>query len=227
MEFFLDTASIAEIKKWKKLDVVNGVTTNPTLLSKEGNEPLEQLKEITKLVQGPVSAQVTTKDHQGMIIQGKALQNISKNILVKVPSTIQGYLAAKELSENGVNINITLNFNAAQIIPFCQIPVSYVSLIIGRVGDFGIIMDNKTRISQARIVIDKLNSSTKLLAASIRNPEQLSQAIVEGAHTITVPPSTWELVYNNPLTISGENDFFTAWNQLPEKIREKYEKLSL
>jgi len=226
MEFFLDTASIVEIKKWKKLDLVNGVTTNPTLLSKEGSDPLEQLKEITKLVEGPVSAQVTTTILEKMISQGKALHKIADNIIVKVPSTVTGLQAAKELTSSGVNCNITLNFNAAQIIPFCQIPVSYVSLVIGRVGDFGIIMDNKTRISQARKTIDKLKSSTKLLVASVRNPEQLTDAIIEGTNVITVRPSTWGFVYSNTLTISGQDDFLSAWKQLPEEIRENYENLS-
>lgn len=226
MEFFLDTASITEIKKWKKLDVVNGVTTNPTLLSKEENDPLEQLKEITKLVEGPVSAQVTSTVLEKMISQGKALYKIADNIIVKVPSTVTGLQAAKELTSSGVNCNITLNFNAIQIIPFCQIPVSYVSLVIGRVGDFGIIMDNKTRISQARKIIDKLKSPTKLLVASIRNPEQFADAIIEGADVVTIPPSTWENVYKNPLTISGQEDFLRAWNQLPEQIRKNYENIS-
>lgn len=226
MKFFLDTASIPEIKKWLNFGVVDGITTNPSLLAKEGQEPLSQLTEIANLIDGPVSAQVTSTTLEKMITQGKALSQISKNIVVKVPSTENGFLAAKELTLSGINCNITLNFNPAQIIPFAKLPVAYVSLVLGRVGDFGLVMENRERISQSKHILEKLSSKTQLLAASIRNPEQLIDAIECGADVITVPPATWNFIFSNPLTSGGESDFFNAWNQLSLELREKYDDLS-
>jgi transaldolase len=223
MEFFLDTASLEDIKKWEPFGVVQGATTNPTLLSKEGRDPLAQLQAVAAAVQGPVSAQVTHDTHEKMVRQGRALSQVAKNIVVKLPCNAEGFLAAKELVAEGVRLNITLTFDPAQAVPFCKLPVTYVSLIIGRVEDFG--LNSRGFARDLRDVLDKLKSPTKLLVASIRNPHHLREAILAGADVITVPPSTWSNLYSHPLTTTGEEDFFTAWRTLPEPMRKAYEQL--
>ena len=223
MKFFLDTASIDEIQKWKPYGIVQGITTNPTLLSKEGNNAIEQLKKITSLIEGPISAQVTSINHNEMIVQGKALSKIAENIVVKVPATTEGLLAAKEFHANEIAYNVTLTFDPSQAIPFCLIPVNYVSLILGRTEDFGI--RDLDRVRQLRDIINTISSKTNLLSASIRNSQHLIAAILGKSDAITIPPVTWNNIYNNPLTLSGEKDFFTAWNSLPKTLREEYEEL--
>jgi len=223
MKFFLDTASLVEIKKWQDYGLVQGATTNPTLLSKENNAPIDQLIKIASIIDGPVSAQVTYNTPEKMIIQGKALSRLSDNIVVKVPATKEGFLAARQFVRENINCNITLNFDPVQAIPFCLLPTSYVSLILGREEDFG--LRNLNRVQQLREILNELKSSTKLLAASIRNPHHLIAAILGKADVITVPPSTWENIFQNPQTLIGEKDFFDAWKTLPESLREKYENL--
>ena len=223
MEFFLDTASISEIIKWEQFGVVNGVTTNPTLLSKEGKEPFEQIKQITSIVKGPVSAEVTSTKFESMISQGKQLSKINNNIVVKVPATEDGFLAAKEFVSNSIKCNITLTFDPAQAIPFCLLPVNYISLIVGRTEDFGI--NDINRIKQLRGIIKNMNTQTEILVASIRNSHHLIESIISEADAITVPPNTWNNIYQNPLTLSGERDFISAWKKLPDNLREKYEEV--
>ena len=223
MKFFLDTASVDEIKKWQPYGLVHGATTNPTLLAKENNDPIEQLKKITLIVDGPVSAQITYDKHEKMIVQGKALAKLSDKIVVKIPATKEGFLAAKEFVKEGINCNVTLTFDPTQAILFCLLPTTYVSLIVGRVEDFG--LQNINQISKLREMIDVIKSPTKLLAASIRNSHHLIAAILSKADIVTVPPSTWDNIYQNPQTLTGEKDFLNTWKTLPQSLREKYENL--
>ena len=223
MEFFLDTASLDAIKKWRAFGLVQGATTNPALLAKEGGEPLEQLRQVAELVGGPVSAQVTHTEANAMVRQGLALSEVAPNVVVKVPANAEGFRAARELTEKGVSCNITLTFQPAQAIAFAQVPVAYVSLIVGRVDDFG--LSAVEEIASARAMLDRLESPTKLLVASLRNPAQLRAAVNGGADVVSVPPSTWELVYQNPLTLQGQRDFAAAWEQLPAELRRAYEDL--
>ena len=223
MEFFLDSASLKEIEKWSEFGLVDGVTTNPTLLAREGREALSQLKQIASRVKGPVSAQVTFDQSDRMIQQGFALSELADNIIVKVPATEEGFRAAKVLAPEGVKCNVTLTFDPAQAVAFCRLPVAYVSLIIGRVEDFG--LHGLSLAQQLRNVIDRLDSPTRLLAASIRNSHHLLAAMAAGADVLTVPPSTWVNVFSNPLTLSGEKDFFSAWRSLPHEMLNQYESL--
>jgi transaldolase len=223
MQFFLDTASLDDIRRWQTLGLVEGVTTNPALLAREGGDPLEQLRSVAELVRGPVSAQVTETEPQAMIRQGRALSELAPNIVVKVPATESGYGAAAELARVGVSCNITLTFQPAQAIPFARIPVAYVSLIIGRKDDFG--LDSLEEITRARQMLDRLATPTRLLVASIRNPHHLCAAVTGGADVITVPPSTWKLVYENPLSVQGLEDFASAWSGLSPEVRAEYERL--
>lgn len=221
MKFFLDTASIDKINYWKKFDLVQGVTTNPTLLSKEGSDSVKVIKEICKIVNGDISAQVTEEQPSEMIEQAKFLKSIDKKIVIKLPCTLNGITAAKSLAKKNFKINITLGFDPAQIAAFRNINITYFSFIIGRVEDFG--DSNIKNIPILRDMIKKLNPKIKFLAASIRNPSQLLEAAINGADVITVPPATWEKVYNNKYTLDGEKSFMESWKSLPQQARKKYE----
>lgn len=223
MQFFLDTASLDAIRRWQAFGLVDGCTTNPSLLAKEGGDPLRQLAEVAELVAGPVSAQVTCDDAAGMVRQGRALSEVAPNVVVKVPATQAGYAAARELTAARCRVNVTLAFQPAQALPFARIPVAYVSLIVGRVEDFG--HSSLQEVQTARALFDRLGTPTKLLVASLRNPTQLNASIAGGADVVTVPPSTWDLVYQNPHTLQGERDFAAAWRSLPESARRSYEEL--
>ena len=222
MKFFLDTASIEQISKWKKFDLVHGVTTNPTLLSKESSDPVKVIKEICKIVNGDVSAQVTERNSKGMIEQAKFLRSIDKKkIVIKLPCTLDGIQAARFLSDKNYKINITLGFDPAQISTFKNINISYFSFIIGTVEDFG--DSNISNIPLLKLMIKKLNPKIKFLAASIRNSSQLLSAATNGADVITVPPTTWDKIYKNKYTLDGEKSFMESWEQLPNDVRKKYE----
>ena len=220
MRFFLDTASPAEIEKWDEFGVVQGVTTNPFLLSQEKADAHAQLKQIVDRVKGPVSAQVTHTNAESMVKQGLALRELGENVVVKLPSNIEGIKAAQTLVAKDVNVNITLAFDSAQLVLFSQIPATYISLILGKVEDFG--KSNIAEISNSRQILDNLHSHSQLLVASIRNSGHLIAAINGGADVITVPPSTWTAIYNNPITRALGDDFLNAWSNLDSSLRDGY-----
>ena len=224
MKTFLDSASITDIVYWSELGLVDGITTNPALLGREGGDPIAILKQIAELVSGPVSAQVTAVDVDGMINQGKRLAALADNIVVKVPATVEGARAARVLHEAGVPLNITLGFDATQMLPFSRIPVDYFSLIVGRVEDVG--TTSVDQISAARGILDRVGTTTKLLVASIRNPLHLRAAALGGADVITVPPSTWANLLANPHTLRGLSDFSSAWLTLDRAARDPYDALA-
>ncbi|NNL66819.1 MAG: fructose-6-phosphate aldolase [Myxococcales bacterium] len=223
LQFFLDTASLDEIRRWQAIGLVQGVTTNPALLAKEGGDPLEQLRRVAELVEGPVSAQVTRSESAGMVPQGRALARVAPNVVVKVPATLEGFRAAQQLTDDGIVCNITLAFDPSQGIPFARIPVGYLSLILGRVEDFG--EQHAAYVARCREMLDALGSPTRLLVASLRNPHHLQAAISGGADVVTVPPATWNHVHANPLTQQGERDFMTSWQTLDPTLRGPYERL--
>ena len=221
MKFFLDTASIDKINYWKKFDLVQGVTTNPTLLSKEGSDSVKVIKEICKIVNGDISAQVTEEVPENMIEQAQFLKSINKKIVIKLPCTLNGVIAARALAKKNYKINITLGFDPAQFAVFRGINITYFSFIIGRVEDFG--DSNISNIPILKEMIKKINPKVKFLAASIRNSSQLLQAAINGADVITVPPTTCEKVFKNKYTLDGEKSFLESWKTLPESARRSYE----
>jgi transaldolase len=223
VQLFLDTASLDDIRRWKTFGLVDGVTTNPALLAREGGDPLEQLVRVADVVPGPVSAQVTEPAAADMVVQGRALARLAPNVVVKVPATLEGFRAAQVLSGEGIPCNVTLAFDAAQGIPFARLPVAYLSLILGRVEDFG--EQHATYVQRAREMLDALASPTKLLVASLRNPHHLRAALAGGADVVTVPPSTWANVHANPHTLQGERDFRTSWGTLDPDARRAYEQV--
>ncbi len=223
MEFFLDTASIAEIKYYKPLGLVDGVTTNPALLSKEGGDPISQIKKIAEIVSGPISVEVTYTEPREMVKHAVKLTRLAPNVVIKVPASIAGLTAAQELKKAGIRMNITLVFHPSQAVPFIQLGVDYVSLFVGRVEEFG--LNNSEAIWQLRQSIDEMGSPTKLLSASIRNPNYLLEAVMAGSDVLTVPPACWQMVYKNPVFQLGEKEFLKSWQTLPADARKEYESL--
>ena len=223
MEFFLDTASLDQIKRYQALGLVDGITTNPALLAKEGRDPLGQLREIASIVTGPVSAEVVATDPERMIQNARKLARVAENIVVKIPASTAGLAAAQQLHNQEVPLIITLNFHASQTVPFVKLGVDYVAVFIGRTEDFGI--DNKQLAWDTRLAIDNMQSRTQLLAASIRNSDYLIDAISANVDVITVPPECWEKVYKNPIFELAEREFLESWQQLPEDLRRAYEAL--
>lgn len=224
MEFFLDTASIADIKRYQQLGLVDGVTTNPALLAKEGGDPIEQVKKILSIVRGAVSAEVTYTEPDKMIEHARKLAKLAGNVVIKVPASVSGLLVARQLHKDGIKLNITLIFHPTQALPFIKMGVDYVSAFVGRVEDFG--LNNKKLVWDTKKAITQMNSPTKVIAASMRNPDYLIDAILAGADVVTVPPSCWEKVYHNPLFILGETEFLQSWRKLPEEARKTYESLT-
>jgi transaldolase len=221
MLFFLDTADIDKIIFWKKKGLVDGITTNPTLLSKNGNEPTKVLKEICKIVKGDVSAQVTFTRTKEMVEQAFFLKSLAKNIVIKLPCTLDGIDAARILAKKNLKINITLGFDPSQLGIFQKIDIKYFSFIIGKVEDHG--LSNLDNLRHMKLLIKKVNKKIKLLCASIRNEKHLIHAIINDADVLTVPPSTWEKIYSNKFSLQGEKDFLNAFNLLSPELRKKYQ----
>ncbi len=221
MKFFLDTCSINEIRKWKQFDLVEGVTTNPSLLSKQKNETTSQLRKICSIVNGPVSAQVTEINCENMIKQAINLKKIAKNIIIKIPATEDGYLAAKFLKKIKIKINVTVGFNPSQIVPFAKINVDYFSLILGKTEDWG--FSNVDSIMKSKRIIKSLNSKTKLLLASIRNEDHLIDSITNGADVLTIPPKTWEKIFKNKYSKLALDNMHNDWQLIPKKDKKKYD----
>ena len=221
MKFFLDTCSINEIKKWKQFDLVEGVTTNPSLLSKQKNETTSQLRKICSIVNGPVSAQVTEINCENMIKQAINLKKIAKNIIIKIPATEDGYLAARFLKKIKIKINVTVGFNPSQIVPFAKINVDYFSLILGKTEDWG--FSNVDSIMKSKRIIKSLNSKTKLLLASIRNEDHLIDSITNGADVLTIPPKTWEKIFKNKYSKLALDNMHNDWQLIPKKDKKKYD----
>jgi transaldolase len=223
MQLFLDTASLADVERFAPLGVIDGVTTNPALLAREDGDPVTQLRAIASRVAGPVSAQVTHGDAKEMTAQGRALAAIAPNIVVKLPAVRGGLEAARALAAERIAVNVTLAFDPSQVIAFARVPVAYLSLIYARTEDFG--AREIERIASARRLLDQMHSPTKLLVASVRNPKHLCDAIEGGADVVTIPPSTWDLVFDNPYTTRGLDDFGRSWQSLPEPRRRAYDAL--
>lgn len=209
MKFFIDTANIEDIRLANKLGILSGVTTNPSLVAKEGVSFHDRLKEITHEVSGSVSAEVIAEDAEGMIEEGKELAEIAPNITVKVPMTLEGLKAVKVLSELKINTNVTLIFNANQALLAARAGATYVSPFIGRLDDIGQNgMDLIATISQ---IFEKHNIKTEIIAASIRNPIHVTDAALNGAHIATIPYNVLEQLVKHPLTDQGIERFLLDW----------------
>jgi len=215
MKIFIDTANIEEIRTASSWGIIDGVTTNPTLIAKEGKNFLSVVKEITGIVDGPISAEAMSKDAGGIIEEGRKLSRIHRNINVKVPITPEGLKATKVLSSEGVKVNMTLVFSTNQALLAAKAGASFVSPFIGRLDD---ISHNGSDVLYEMVeVFKKYGFKTEIIAASIRHPLHVVEAALAGVHIATVPFKVIELMVKHPLTDKGIERFLADW----EKVRNK------
>ncbi|MET3699040.1 fructose-6-phosphate aldolase [Bacillus oleivorans] len=210
MKFFIDSANIQEIREANDLGIVAGVTTNPTLVAKEGVSFHERLKEITKIVSGSVSAEVIATDAEGMIKEGKELAAIAGNITIKVPMTAEGLKAVHAFSKEGIKTNVTLIFSANQALLAARAGATYVSPFIGRLDDIG--FNGLDLISDIHDIFWTHDIETKIIAASIRHPQHVTEAALRGADIATIPYKVIMQLMKHPLTDKGIEAFLKDWN---------------
>ena len=215
MKFFIDTANIQEIQEAADLGLLDGVTTNPSLLAKETGDPVEIFREICKIVDGPVSAEVTAIDHDGMVREAESLRKIAENIVIKIPMTLEGLKALKTLSREGIETNCTLIFNATQALMAAKAGATYASPFVGRLDDIS--GDGMQLIEQICTIYRNYDLETQVLVASIRLPQQVTQAALLGAHVSTIPPNVMRQLANHPLTDSGLEKFLADY----EKVKNR------
>jgi transaldolase len=215
MKFFIDTASVSDIREAAELGLLDGVTTNPTLLSREEGDPREILREITKIVEGPVSAEVTALDAEGMVREAQDLREIGDNIVVKIPMTLEGLKALRALSLRGIPTNCTLIFHAAQALMAAKAGATYASPFVGRLDDIS--TDGMDLIEQICTIYRNYDFETQVLVASIRHPVHVVQAGLLGAHVATMPPKVIGQLAQHPLTDIGLERFLADW----EKVKNR------
>lgn len=211
MKFFVDSASIDEIREAKALGVLAGVTTNPSLVAKEGVSFHDRLKEITAEVDGSVSAEVISEDAEGMLKEAEELAVIAPNITIKVPMTLEGLKAVKSLSEKHIKTNVTLIFSANQALLAARAGATYVSPFLGRLDDIG--HNGIDLIAQISNIFNIHDIHTEIIAASIRHPMHVTEAAANGAHIATVPLKVLKSLVKHPLTDQGIEKFLADWNQ--------------
>jgi transaldolase len=217
MKFFVDTADTAEIKSLAASGLLDGVTTNPTLMSKTGRKFQEVLKEICSVVPGPVSAEVAATEFEGIMAEAKVLRAIAKNITVKVPLTPDGLRACRALTQDGAMVNVTLCFSAAQAILAAKAGATFVSPFIGRLDDIG--ENGMTLIADIVTIFRNYDYfKTEVLVASVRNPMHVVEAAKLGAHVATVPPAILRQLFNHPLTDKGLAAFLADWAKTGQQI---------
>lgn len=216
MKFFVDTADVNEIRELAEKGLLDGVTTNPSLVAKAGKNFLETIKEICAIVEGPVSAEVASLDAETMIAEGRKLAEIAENVTVKVPLTWDGLKACKTLSEAGTMVNMTLCFSANQAILAAKAGATFVSPFVGRLDDVG--EDGMALIRDIRRIFDNYDYGTEILAASLRHPRHVTEAALAGADVATIPPSVLKLLVNHPLTDKGLAAFVADWKKTGQSI---------
>ena len=207
MKFFVDTANVEDIKKANDMGVICGVTTNPSLIAKEGRDFVEVIKEITSIVDGPISGEVkaTTVDAEGMIAEGREIAKIHPNMVVKIPMTVEGLKATKVLAAEGIKTNVTLIFTANQALLAARAGATYVSPFLGRLDDSS--MPGIDLIRTISEIFDIYGLETEIIAASVRNPIHVTDCALAGAHIATVPYSVIEQMTKHPLTDQGIEKF--------------------
>ncbi|MBI0578138.1 MULTISPECIES: fructose-6-phosphate aldolase [Bacillaceae] len=211
MKFFIDTANLDEIREVHELGLLSGVTTNPTLVAKEGNISFpDRIREIASLVPGSVSAEVIALDAEGMIREGKELATIAPNVTIKVPMTPDGLKAVHAFSQEGIKTNVTLIFNANQALLAARAGATYVSPFLGRLDDIGQV--GLDLVSQIAEIFAVHGLETEIIAASIRNPIHVTEAALRGAHIATIPYKVLMGLFHHPLTDKGIEAFLKDWN---------------
>ena len=212
MKFFIDTANIDEIKEAASLGILDGVTTNPSLVSKEGKDFRELLDEILKIVDGPISAEVVSTEYNDIIKEARDLAQIHKNIVVKIPLIKEGLKAVKSLTDDGIKVNVTLCFSATQALLAAKAGATYISPFIGRLDDIS--SDGMTLIKDVVQIYKNYDYKTEVLVASIRHPMHLLDAAKLGADVATMPFGVINKLFNHPLTDAGLEKFLSDWKKL-------------
>ena len=211
MKFFVDTGSIKDIQVLADQGILDGVTTNPSLMAKEGGDPSKILKEICRIVQGPVSGEVVATDYEGMLREGRTLAAIDEHVVVKVPFTKAGVKACKTLSSEGKRVNVTLVFSATQALIAAKVGAYFVSPFVGRLDD--IATDGMHLIEEIVEIYDNYDFTTQVLVASVRHPIHVVQAARMGADIVTCPPAVYESMFKHPLTDIGLEKFLKDWEK--------------
>jgi transaldolase len=214
MKFFIDTADVNEIREANALGVLDGVTTNPSLVAKSGRNFIEVLKEITEIVDGPISAEVVALDHEGMIREAVELAAIHPNIVVKVPMTPEGLKAVKTLHGKGIKTNVTLIFSPLQALLAAKAGASYVSPFVGRLDDIS--QDGMGIIEEIRTIFDNYGYEAEIIVASVRNPIHVLNSALIGADIATIPYSVIAQLSKHPLTDIGIEKFLKDWEKVPK-----------
>jgi transaldolase len=215
MKFFIDTANIELIKQINAWGCVAGVTTNPSLIAKEGGNFIETIYQICQIVDGPVSAEVIAQDTAGMVKEGKKLAQVHEQVIVKVPLTATGLGAVRQLTDLGIKTNVTLCFQPAQALLAARAGATYISPFVGRVDD--ICRDGVQLIQEIATVYEQGDISTQVLAASIRSPKHVMECALAGADVATVPPAVFLKLLNHPLTDKGNAAFLADWATVPDR----------
>ncbi|WP_240232333.1 fructose-6-phosphate aldolase [Devosia lacusdianchii] len=216
MKFFVDTAEIKDIKELYETGLLDGVTTNPSLIAKSGRDFKEVVKEICSIVPGPVSAEVASLEYDGMIAEGEVLSKLAENVVVKLPLTLAGLKATKTFKERGVKTNVTLCFSANQALLAAKCGATYISPFLGRLDDIN--LDGVELIENIRQIYDNYAFDTEILAASIRSPNHVTQVALAGADVATIPPDVIRKLANHPLTNSGIEGFLKDWKATGQSI---------
>jgi transaldolase len=211
MKLFVDTSSVKDIAALASLGIIDGVTTNPSLMAKEGGDPRHILKEICRIVQGPVSGEVVATDAEGMIREGRELAKLDEHVVVKVPFTREGVKACKALSSEGTPVNVTLIFSATQALLAAKVGASYVSPFVGRLDD--IATDGMHLIEEIVEIFDNYEFGTEVLVASCRHPIHIVTAARLGADICTCPPAVIDQLFKHPLTDIGLEKFLKDWEK--------------
>lgn len=214
MKLFIDTANVAHIREVNEWGVICGVTTNPSLIAKEGRDFKEVVKEITDIVDGPISAEVIDTQADGMVKEALELAKIHKNIVIKIPMTAEGLKATKQLTAKGIKTNVTLIFSSVQALLAARAGATYVSPFLGRLDDIG--MDGMNLIEEISDIFDTHGIETEIIAASIRNPIHVVNAARLGAHISTIPYPCFVQMLSHPLTDSGIERFLKDWEGVPK-----------
>ncbi len=215
MKFFLDTANLDEIKRGLEMGLVEGVTTNPTLISKEGLEFWELVQEICKIVPGPVSLELTAKDAEGMLKEAKELAKLGDNVVVKIPMTPEGIKAVKRIEAEGIRTNVTLVFSPLQALIAAKAGATYVSPFVGRLDD--IASEGMRLVEQILEIYSNYDLFTQVIVASVRHPMHVLEAALLGADIVTMPFKVLEQLFSHPLTDIGIERFSKDWEKVPRK----------
>jgi transaldolase len=216
MKFFVDTAEIADIKELADTGLLDGVTTNPSLIKKSGRDFIEVVKEIAAICPGPISAEVVALDHDGMMREAETLRKLADNIAIKVPLTIDGVKTCKKLTSDGTMVNVTLCFSANQALLAAKAGATFISPFVGRLDDIG--QPGIELIADIRLIYDNYDFPTQILVASVRTPIHVLEAAKIGADVMTAPPAIIKQLFKHPLTDNGIAAFLKDWEATGQKI---------